>query len=402
MDDKITLYKNKQADIIDLYNNIDLKLQLYLNELKQIKTDISSRLLFKAINITVESIIIKFTSNRNKYLNNDDDFLAYFLANDIILNAINDNIVKINKILYNYKNSITKDDNERKINFKIFCERTYSIVLDIDDKFRVLFSWYTKLKSNTGTFNSDDFYKKKLEELKNKKRELEKEIGNMKKPDENRAELELVDIQIKDIEKLKLNKEEQEDAIQLWKDKITDAFNSLKYYIKPITNEHERLQKVFDKNNTYKIITLALLVIYIIAIFCYFVYNILCLKERLNIDYMIYFSLIPILGALLWLFTYQKNKSQRHMISLAKYMHEIEYVEGILLTINSLSTDMKDSTERINRAIDKLLENHLGKNLSSEKYSEENLLKEEKKDIGTIDSLIKLLKELKGLKPMSE
>ncbi|KAA6316503.1 hypothetical protein EZS27_033195 [termite gut metagenome] len=85
------------------------------------------------------------------------------------------------------------------------------------------------------------------------------------------------------------------------------------------------------------------------------------------------------------------------MIILAKHIHEIEYVQGLLLTLNSLSMNIEDSMTKVNKVIDKLVENHLI--YKSEPLRDEISLKdEEKKDNGSIpyDTLIKLIKELRG------
>ena len=65
---------------------------------------------------------------------------------------------------------------------------------------------------------------------------------------------------------------------------------------------------------------------------------------------------------------------------LAKHIHEIRYIEGLLLTINTLSPNINDSTKRVNVAIDRLLENHLNKSSYTGIINEENILAEEKKD----------------------
>lgn len=82
---------------------------------------------------------------------------------------------------------------------------------------------------------------------------------------------------------------------------------------------------------------------------------------------------------------------------LAKHIHEIEYVEGLLLSLNSLSVDINDSMKRVNSAIDRLLDNHLSIGIKHSKYDEESIVKEEKKDMIPTDIIFKLLKEIKGL-----
>lgn len=99
---------------------------------------------------------------------------------------------------------------------------------------------------------------------------------------------------------------------------------------------------------------------------------------------------------LLWGFIHEMNRAQRQLVILAKQIHEIEYVEGLLLTINKLSTNMNDSMNRVNSAIDKLVENHLI--YKDEKLTDEMLLKkEERKDLKLHEETLKILKEINEL-----
>ena len=114
-------------------------------------------------------------------------------------------------------------------------------------------------------------------------------------------------------------------------------------------------------------------------------------------EYLVLIFPIPVTGGLLWAFISQLNRAQRQLVILAKHIHEIEYVEGLLLTINSLSIDINDSMQRVNSAVDRLIDNHLSLGERHSKYDEEAIVKEEKKDMIPTDILLKLLKEIKGL-----
>ncbi|WP_396218683.1 hypothetical protein, partial [Flavobacterium sp.] len=73
------------------------------------------------------------------------------------------------------------------------------------------------------------------------------------------------------------------------------------------------------------------------------------------------------------------------------------YIEGLLISINSLSLNISESTERVNNAINRLLENHLNRNITSVDITEKNVIKEENKDSIPIEIVLKLLKEAKGI-----
>ena len=106
---------------------------------------------------------------------------------------------------------------------------------------------------------------------------------------------------------------------------------------------------------------------------------------------------LPVFGGLLWAFIIQLNRTQRQLLILAKHIHEIKYIEGLLISINSLSLNINESTKRVNQAIDRLLENHLNSNSTSDSITEKSIIQEEKKDTVPIDIVLKLLKEAKGL-----
>ncbi|MFK8056329.1 MAG: hypothetical protein AB8F78_09450 [Saprospiraceae bacterium] len=114
-------------------------------------------------------------------------------------------------------------------------------------------------------------------------------------------------------------------------------------------------------------------------------------------DYLTAMVPIPILGGLFWTFIVQLNRTQRQLLVTSKHIHQIKYIEGLLLATNSLSTDINDSIKRVNNAIDQLLENHLNTNLSGDSLNEQAIIKEENKDTVPIDTVIKLLKEAKGI-----
>lgn len=82
------------------------------------------------------------------------------------------------------------------------------------------------------------------------------------------------------------------------------------------------------------------------------------------------------------------------MVSISKYIHDIKYVEGILLAINNLSVDIDDSMKRINDALGKLLDRHL--NNDTEPLHEDNLKLLEKKDSVPLTQVYELLSAVLG------
>ena len=107
-------------------------------------------------------------------------------------------------------------------------------------------------------------------------------------------------------------------------------------------------------------------------------------------NYLPFYIPIPITGVLLWVFIVQMNRAQRQMVMLVENIHNVEYIEGLLLSLNTLSPSIENAVKRINEAIDRLLTNHLS--IKDATINEESILKEEKKDLVPLDTVLKLLK----------
>ncbi len=225
---------------------------------------------------------------------------------------------------------------------------------------------------------------KTKEEIENHKKQIkEKEIALIKAND-----------QIKNYQKELEEKKKQENAVDEWNNKIKSAFNELTNCLSPIKDEHFRLNLMFW-------IYSALIAVFLLFIVALEINTFFKLNNTVGFpdwkNYLTSIIPIPVFGGLLWAFIIQANRTQRQLVILAKHIHEIRYVEGLLLTINTLSPDINDSTKRVNVAIDRLLENHLNESSNTGIINEENILAEEKKDSVPIDIVLKLLKEAKGI-----
>ncbi len=264
------------------------------------------------------------------------------------------------------------------------------------------------LYSKNQAYNSIEYYNDQIQIFQKEKRVLSEQIKRLKEKQEQaeasieqKAELELelneksntlleYAAKIRQYEIERKKQEEDNDKIKAWSGKIKMAFETLKSYIEPIKNEHSRL------NFLYKCY-LFLSGLFILGLISFEI--IICCKistcEALP-TWNTYFFLIfpmPIALGLLWGFIYQMNRAQRQMVILAKQIHEVEYVEGLLLTTNTLSTDVNESMNRINTAVNQLLENHLS--YTCEPLKDELFLKkEESKDSMPYEMVVKLLKDV--------
>lgn len=187
-------------------------------------------------------------------------------------------------------------------------------------------------------------------------------------------------------------KKKREDAQVEWEKKISETFGTLTIYLRPIEKEHRRIRFLHNGYKFASVLLIALLILLEIVIYIH-------LLEEENmpklIDYLPFYAPIPLCGALLWAFITQMNRTQRQMVNLAKYIHSVKYVEGLLLSLNALSTNIEDAVVKINKSVNKLLDNHLS--FESEFYSKDSEDMQSGISNVTIESLMKLLEQIKNL-----
>jgi len=258
-------------------------------------------------------------------------------------------------------------------------------------------------------FNSEKFYTEQIRELENQKNKLQEYLIHQKniegKSQEEIAESKRI-IEEKEISLLKAKeqikqyqfeleeKKKSENAIIEWNTKIKLTFEELSICLSPVKDEHSRLNRMFWIYSFITTVIFSTIVFLEIYVF---------IRLHNSIDFPDWKNClaaiipIPILGGLLWAFIIQLNRTQRQLLLLAKHIHEIKYIEGLLISINSLSLNISESTERVNNAINRLLENHLNRNITSVDITENNVIKEENKDTIPIETVLKLLKDARGI-----
>lgn len=246
------------------------------------------------------------------------------------------------------------------------------------------------------SLNSSEYYENEI-------RSLNERLSNLTQELDEQTSMHAEEVSLKESEKRELleqiaqfrKKEEQvkqrDDAKAIWKKGIEESFKILDNDIQPIKEEKQRLRNLYW---AYCILSVLMLGILVAAE----VIAIIKLNDYLGIPpFRIYLSLIapiPIALALLFVFMTQINRAQRQMVSISKYIHDIKYIEGILLAINNLSVDIDDSMKRINAALDKLLERHLISD--KEHLREEDLKILEKKDSIPLAQVYELLSVFMG------
>lgn len=265
------------------------------------------------------------------------------------------------------------------------------------------------IASNQSIYNSENYYNDQITNLERQRNELQSYLDQQKTivgKSHEEIELRKREIREKEVALAKAKeqivsyqkeleeKKKQENAIDEWETKIKSTFTKLTECLNPIKYEHSRLSVMFWIYSGLILLTIAALV---------FIEVIIIYKLK-NTDgfpafnqYIATVVPIPILGALLWVFVIQLNRTQRQLVILAKHIHEIGYVEGLLLSVNSLSPDISNSINRVNLAIDKLLDNHLNVSSTTGVINEDQIIFEEKKDKVPYELILKLLQDIKSV-----
>lgn len=186
----------------------------------------------------------------------------------------------------------------------------------------------------------------------------------------------------------------RDDAINNWKNKISEAFKGLEGPLNRLVDEHKRLEWLY---NVYKWSSAALVFFLIIIEACVYI-KIVCSDAYPTWEQYLPMALpVPITLGLLWGFITQMNRAQRQMVVLSNKIHEIKYTEGLLQALNTLSVDIGESMSKINDAISRLIDNHL-RNMDNMRLDEKDLSKIEKQNalpIEQIPELIKLINKSK-------
>lgn len=315
-----------------------------------------------------------------KTLRNGQKLARYDGFTDNECQYIKENITYLNQEILNYKETNNKEA-KRKILFLL-----NALYNNIEN--------FTHYKVQSEVLNSPTYIEKRIEEAKKDIKAVEEELEKFKNSPNDVEALKEKKKEYEDYVKLlenqKENSEKHTDIVDAWEKKIKEAFANLQNHIKPIKDEHDRLDILYK---IYFWVSIALVAGLIL--FEFFLCYKICNAETLPTWEQYFSSILPIpisLG-LLWGFITQMNRAQRQMVILAKQIYEIEYIEGLLLTLNTLSVDINESMRKVNEAIDKLIDNHLKYDCEPLK-NEESLKCETKKDAMPYETIEKVVKSI--------
>ncbi len=300
----------------------------------------------------------------------------------LYINTINKAISLENRIISDITN--LKDD-------KVLEKRPY--ILDFSDATSEIYRVFRpENKGETTILNTEDFYSANISELQKREKLLVEEVATLKKKNQMYAgkekEIEDIKIQIQQSIEEKEELKKKLDAQENVKNSISKAFIELKKHITPLMHEKKRLNWMFY--------VYAILSICVLGMLLYFEFSYLSKWEGAEkwIDYLPYYIPVPIVGGLLWIFIYQMNRAQRQLLQLANVLYHIDYVEGLLLAINSINADVNSASEKISHVLDQMIKNYM---LVPESLSEKTIDAEISKDSINLHTFIDLAKEIKDV-----
>ena len=250
-------------------------------------------------------------------------------------------------------------------------------------------------------FNSEKYYQEHLRKLKAERDNLHGQLSFLESQS-NREQSKLTktlealkekELLITQYEYAEEERKKKEDEQQVWENKIKTSFETLKKSLEPLSQERSRLKCA------YFIYSLATVAVFLgLFLVEYNIYSVVksstAPMEWANL--LPYSFPVPVLGALLWGFITQINRIQRQLTVLARHIHEIEYIEGLILAINNISMNQERAIERVNNAIDRLMANHFHISRQDCLYDEDRIKREEKKDPQPTQILQSILSEIRG------
>ena len=336
------------------------------------------------------------------------DLNSLFLVGTIITSRLDDTKMHFNAVRQIQQSAQLIDDALRVLESPDAASREAHLAVSVlETAFSVMF----RLLDDEGEghdsasgLNSAKYYEQQIAALQKQKDDLEQLIHQQrrqakqssqqqaeteKQREETARELDAVRKQLEQMQKENAARKRREDAQTQLKADIQATFGELNAYSAPFEAEKLRLNFLFAAYALLSVATLAVLVIYE----CHFMHRIkLESLSALWTNYIPFYLPVPLCAGLLWAFIFQMNRAQRQLVALTDRLHHVKYIEGLLLAIARLSTDMAEGASKIRQTIDRIIDNYLHQ---PHDLTEARLQKEAEKDSLDLGELTKLMREIK-------
>ena len=338
------------------------------------------------------------------------DLNALSLLSSIILARLDDTKMHFNAVRQIQQSARLIDDALRVLESPDAASREAHLAVSVlEHAFSAMFQLLNdedEGHDSASGLNSAQYYERQIAALQKQKDELEQLIHQQrrqakqssqqqaeteKQREETARELDAVRKQLEQMQKENAARKRREDAQTQLKADIQATFGELNAYSAPFEAEKLRLNVLFAAYALLSVATLVVLVLYE----CHFMHRIkLESLSALWTNYIPFYLPVPLCAGLLWAFIFQMNRAQRQLVVLTDKLHHVKYIEGLLLAIARLSTDMAEGASKIRQTIDRIIDNYLHQ---PHDLTETRLLKEQSKDRIDLGQLTKLMGEIKEL-----
>ncbi len=336
------------------------------------------------------------------------DLNSLFLVGTIVTSRLDDKKMHFNAVRQIQQSAQLIDDALRVLESPDAASREVRLAVSVlEHTFSAMFQLVDdedEGHDSASGLNSTKYYERQIAELQKQKSDLEQLMAQQsrqtKQSDRQQAEaererketvreLDAVRKQLEQMQREDAARKRREDAQTQLKTDIQEAFNKLNGYSAPFEAEKFRLNLLFAAYALLSAATLVVLVIYE----CHFMHRIqLESLSALWTNYIPFYLPVPLCAGLLWAFIFQMNRAQRQLVALTDKLHHVKYIEGLLLAIARLSTDMAEGASKIRQTIDRIIDNYLHQ---PHDLTEARLQKEAEKDNLDLGELTKLMREIK-------
>lgn len=252
-------------------------------------------------------------------------------------------------------------------------------------------------KKNETRAISPKFIEEELKKVKKKRDYIISQIKYKEGINANPQEIHNLKETLNDLEKQieSLNKEKVDsigdDLIEKdWEQRINDSF----IYLQEETHNLELRIESLDREYHLFLYALPLIFIFIIIWLCN-LYGLLIDLENINhiSQLFSYYLPVPIFIALVWICIVQKNRASRLLITLGEELFRIKYLQGLLLTINRLSDNPQTAIERINKAVNAMVNSYL-RQTEKRFIDKHHTINESKDAVIQNDNVLQIIKTL--------
>lgn len=311
---------------------------------------------------------------------------------------INNNELHCEAVQYLDSESVNIEEIVEKIALRDDTKKWASILL-----FKII-TLLNLLRHSKKQLNSEKYYKEKVDSLEADKERLNNELVSLsnqhgKEQKETKEQIASLNEEIKAketaLQEAKAQYERAKSQVEAQNNintRIATSFIFLSKKSDIIETERTRLNFMYY---VYAAISAVIFICFLIVegfLWC----SILNEKDIAYPHYVRFFLPVPLCTGLLWFSIYQMNRAQRQLLNIADKLHNIKYIEGLLMAVNNLSLDANNGLSKVQNILDQVVEKYIHQN---DMLSEAAIEKSLAKDKVSVDAekLARILKDIKTI-----